>query len=91
MKKKIKREMLHFMAPWCQPCYASKPIVEKYLQKNPDIIHTEINIEDEEKMKEWEHLNISAIPSFVGLINDRVHRGHWGVPTFKDLDSIFQP
>lgn len=87
----MKREMLHFMADWCQPCYASKPIVKKYLEKNPDIIYSEINIDNKELFDNWSDLNIMSIPSFVGIVNNQVNRGHSGIPTEKDLDSIFQP
>ncbi len=83
--------MLHFMADWCQPCYASKPIVEKYLKLNPDVIYTQINIDDKELFNQWSDLQIMSIPSFVGIINNEINRGHSGVPSIEDLDSIFQP
>lgn len=83
--------MLHFMADWCQPCYASKPIVEKYLKLNPDVIYTQIHIDDDQEMQPWLDLDIRSIPSFVGIVNNELNRGHSGIPTIKDLESIFQP
>lgn len=86
----MNKEILHFTADWCGPCQQSKPIVEKYLEANPSVIYTKIDIDrDKDLMEKYKDLNIMSIPAFVGLYDGVINRGHSGVPTNEYLDSLF--
>lgn len=84
------KEILHFTAEWCQPCKVAKPVIDKYIANNPDIVYTVIDIDkDKELMQKHITLNIMSVPSFVGVYDGVYNRGHAGVPTMADLDTLF--
>ncbi len=40
------REILHFSAEWCGPCKMMVPIIGKYLESNPGVKYTKIDIDE---------------------------------------------
>lgn len=54
-----------FWAPWCSPCRAFFPTVEKVAENNPDIAFAKINIEELPELA-MEH-NIQAIPTLLAF------------------------
>ena len=34
------KELLHFTADWCNPCKSMAPVIERFINDNPDIKYT---------------------------------------------------
>lgn len=60
--------LMRFNAPWCAPCRAMKPVVEKVLAEFADIEYVDINIDENPEMA-VEH-GIRSIPTLI-LVNDQ--------------------
>ena len=50
---KGKKVLLNFWATWCKPCKKEMPDMEKLHKANPDIVVLAVNIDTENKVKEF--------------------------------------
>jgi len=55
--------VLKFTASWCGPCQRIKKDYENLINAFPDIIFTEIDVDEMEKLTE--HFEISCMPTFI--------------------------
>ena len=80
-------ELLHFTANWCNPCKAMEPIIKEFLNENPDIIYTKIDVDL--NFAAAKSNEIHSVPTFIvkdgsGEILNR-HSGALTKDKFKDL------
>jgi len=81
-------EILYFSAPWCGPCKALKPIIDKIefeLDSNKVLIKR-IDVDVEAKLSiEYE---ISSVPTFVFIKDKEVVDRFTGVKSMKEIQSL---
>lgn len=81
-------ELLHFTAIWCGPCKAMAPIVQEFLNENPDIIYTKIDV-DENSAAALSN-DVKSIPTFI--VKDgsgEVFKRHTGALTKDKFKELF--
>jgi thioredoxin 1 len=80
--------ILYFSAPWCGPCKALKPAIDKLeLELDPELVQiSRINI-DENKV-EASAYNILSIPTLIFLKDDIMVNALVGIKPINDIKSI---
>lgn len=81
------QELLHFTADWCQPCKRMAPIIENYLEENPSVVYTKIDVDsDSAFVSEY---SVSSVPTFVIKTDGIVTKTHTGVITPDKFGNLF--
>lgn len=80
--------ILYFSAPWCGPCKALKPAIDKLeLELDPGLVQiSRINI-DENKVEAAAY-NILSVPTLIFLKDENVVSTITGVKPIKDIKNI---
>ena len=81
-------ELLHFTADWCQPCKKIKPLIDDFINQNPDIIYSQVNIEEE--FDTVQHYNVMSIPTLIVIKDGKVYSRHTGMATSEKIESLFE-
>jgi thioredoxin len=61
--------VIDFSAPWCAPCRAFLPVLERASERNPDIVFCRVNAEEEDELARA--FEVVSIPTLV-VIRDRI-------------------
>lgn len=81
------KELLHFTADWCNPCKQMAPVIERFINDNPDIKYTKVDVDEEfDLVREY---RIQSVPTFISLIDGEYHKMLGGVKPESVLISIF--
>lgn len=80
--------LLHFTADWCQPCKKIKPIIDEYLEKNPEIQYVKIDIEED--FETAKNFDVMGIPTLITIENDSILNRHTGIADFAKIQSLFE-
>lgn len=66
-------ELVCFSAVWCGPCRAMKPVIDLIEMENPDIHVKRIDISDDKQMEHYTDSKITAVPTFLIIIDNKQH------------------
>ena len=80
-------ELIHFTANWCNPCKTMEPIIKQFLEENPDIIYTKIDVDnniDAVKMN-----GIMSVPTFIVKRDSEEVKRHSGAANYNQVNSWF--
>lgn len=77
------KEILHFTASWCQPCQKLKPIIEEFIDKNPEVMYTRIDVD--EAPEKVNHYEVRSVPTLIILEDGFIFDRHSGVLTLEEL------
>jgi thioredoxin 1 len=80
------KELIHFSATWCQPCKQMQPIIDKFLNDNPDIVY--IKYDADEDVSVFQEHGIRGVPAFIGKVDGK-EIFHKGTATEARLISLF--
>jgi len=81
------KELLHFTAVWCNPCKQMAPVIDRFINDNPDIKYTKVDVDEQvDLVKEY---RIQSVPTFIGLIDGEYYKMLGGVKPESVIRSIF--
>ena len=81
-------ELLHFTADWCQPCKKLAPIIETFINDNPNIVYTKIDIEEDFDTAKAN--NVMSIPTLIAFKDNKVIGRHTGMADYPTIESLFE-
>lgn len=84
------KELVHFTAKWCNPCRQMEPIIKEFIQDNPDIKYTKVDVDIDRPIFDYYNnkYKILSVPTFLGLVDGEVIDGHVGVASKFVLKSL---
>ena len=75
--------LLHFTAEWCAPCKAMKPLIDEYVESNPDVEYNVVDIDyDFDSLTKYDVL---GVPTFILLNGDEEINRHTGAMPKQDF------
>lgn len=81
-------KILYFSAPWCGPCKALKPAIDK-LESELDLETVQISrINIDENKAEADAYNILSVPTLLFLKDDVVVNSIIGIKPINDIKNI---
>ncbi len=80
-------ELLHFTASWCNPCKAMEPVISEFLNTNPDIVYTKIDVDS--NINATKMNNIMSVPTFIVKKNTEETKRHSGIASLDEINSWF--
>lgn len=80
------KQLIHFSATWCQPCKQMQPMLDKFLNDNPDIVY--IKYDADANVSVFQEHGITGVPAFIIKTNGQ-EMFHKGLATEDRLYSLF--
>lgn len=85
------KQLIMFSSKSCSPCRLSKPIIEKYINNNPDINFEHYNVsecEDEALLNKYE---ITSVPTFILSKNGNTINkiNGWNSQMMNSIETFF--
>jgi thioredoxin 1 len=81
------KELLHFSATWCNPCKKMEPVVQRFIETNPDIKYTKIDVDEQIELSS--NYQIKGVPTFIALVDSEVFSRKSGVLTGQEIKELF--
>lgn len=81
------KELLHFTATWCQPCKQMAPVIDKFINDNPDVVYTKIDAEQSPSV--FSEYKITGVPAFISKINGQEYKFHKGIASEDKIIELF--
>lgn len=80
------KKIVHFTADWCIPCKKLKPIVEEYINNNPDIEYLIVDVDtDFYRAQEY---NIMSVPTLIIFTDGEVTNRHVGIADYNIINDL---
>lgn len=85
------KQLIMFSSKSCGPCRMAKPVIEKYINNNPDINFEHYNVsefEDEALLNKYE---ITSVPTFILSKNGNTFEKlcGWNSQTMNSIETFF--
>jgi thioredoxin 1 len=89
-KEKQVKELVHFTAEWCVPCKQMEPIISEFIEENPDIKYTKVDVDKDKGLFEYYNnkYKVLSVPTFLGMVDGVVIDGHIGATSKFILKSL---
>jgi thioredoxin 1 len=83
-------EILYFSAPWCGPCKAMKPAIDKFetTLDTSKVKITRVNIDEEKELTS--NYKIQSVPTFVFIKDSITLEVLAGVQSIKTFEQILE-
>jgi thioredoxin 1 len=78
--------VVDFWAPWCAPCRALAPILDRLAEKHPDVLFVKLNV-DENQARTAEY-GIRGIPTVQLWKDGKLSQTISGVKSFETYDAL---
>ena len=75
-----------FWAPWCGPCRMQGPVLEKFVEANPDVKVVKINVDDNQELAM--QFKIMSIPSMIVFKNGEAVNCAVGLQSKAALEEL---
>ena len=82
--------LLKFSAKWCGPCQTFAPVVHRWLDKHPDIIFKDIDIDTPAGQKLAQKYEVEAVPTILLLASNRPLTSMTGSGNQRDLTAMLK-
>ncbi len=85
--KNNKRVVAYFSAPWCGPCKAMAPLLDKEISLFPDIHLVKINVDDDDT-EIPKSLGIRSIPVLISYVDGVIQEKLVGGQSAANLNAF---
>ncbi|MBN1404333.1 MAG: thioredoxin [Opitutales bacterium] len=75
--------LVDFWAPWCGPCRALGPLLDKLAAEQPDVVVAKVNVDESQNLAA--RFNISAIPAMFIFKNGQLASKIAGLVSYDAL------
>lgn len=83
------KELIHFTATWCQPCKAMAPMIDKFVQDNPDIKYVKVDIDSPDADALIQKYEVRGVPTFIINTDNETTARHTGSATLDKFTALF--
>ena len=80
------KKFLYFSAPWCGPCKAMMPVLEKYSQEEGAVEVIKINVDENPDISQ--QYGIRGIPCFIYFEDGEPVKKQVGMQTIQQLKEL---
>lgn len=81
------KELIHFTADWCQPCKKMAPMIDEFVNDNPEIAYTKIDVDSDSGFVE--EFEVRGVPTFIIRVDGEIKNRHTGVATKEKFAELF--
>lgn len=80
------KEIMHFTADWCMPCKRLKPIIEEFVDKNPEIKYTRVDVD--KLFDVANEYSVQSVPTIVVLTDGIETARHIGLASYDKIGEM---
>lgn len=80
------KTLVYLTAPWCGPCKALRPVIEKYAVEHPDV--TIVKVDADSCRPVLSQLNVRGVPTLIVFEGDVEKARHSGVASADKITEL---
>lgn len=84
------KELIHFTMTGSTVCKEMKPIIDKFIAENPDVVYSKVVVDLDNRLFSYydKKYGISICPTFLGLRDGVLQDGHVGLASQMVLEAL---